>query len=64
MDSKDYQELNGIDEEPVEFEWNIIPGHTTLNLLHKIQTKMAENRVEPEEFEVGSSSCRCTMTSI
>ena len=29
MDFKDYQELNGIDGEPVEFEWNIFPGHNT-----------------------------------
>ena len=28
MDSEDYRELNGIDGEPVEFEWNIFTGHT------------------------------------
>ena len=34
MDSRDYRELNGIDGEPVEFEWTIFPGHTMLELLH------------------------------
>ena len=29
MDSKDYHKLNGIDGEPVEFEWNVFPGHNT-----------------------------------
>ena len=51
MDSNDCQELNGIDGEPVEFEWNILPGQTILDLLHEIQRKMAENRIKPEEFE-------------
>ena len=29
MNSKDRQDLNGIDGEPMEFEWNIFPGHNT-----------------------------------
>ena len=51
MDSKDYQEIDGIDGEPVEFEWNISPGHTKLGLLHEFQRKMAENRIKPEKFQ-------------
>ena len=54
MKSKDSQELCGIDGEPVEFEWNIFPGHTTFELL--------ESNQKISEF--GSSSCRCTMPSI
>ena len=56
MDSKDYQELNGIDGEPVEFEWNIFPGHTTLDLFREIQRNMAEHRIKPEKKKIGSSS--------
>ena len=44
MDSHDYCELNGIDGEPVEFEWSVFPGHK------EIQRKKAENRVKLEEF--------------
>ena len=51
-DSKDAQELNGIDGEPVEFEWNnTFAGHTVLDLLHEIHRKMTENRIKLEEFE-------------
>ena len=45
MDPREYRELNEIDGEPVEFEWNIFPG------LHEIQSKMAENRIRSEEFK-------------
>ena len=62
MDSKDCQELNWIDGELVEFEWNIFPGHTTLGLLHEIQRKMAQNGIKPKNLKDESSSCRCAMT--
>ena len=51
MKSSEYREFNGIDGESLEFEWNIFPGHTILELLHEIQRKMAENRSRPEEFK-------------
>ena len=51
IDSKDAQELNGIDGEPVEFEWNTFAGHTILDLLHEIHRKMTENRIKPEQLE-------------
>ena len=50
MDSEDFQEFIRIDGEPVEFEWNIFPGHTTLGLLHENRRKMAQNGIKPEEF--------------
>ena len=28
-----YRELFGIDREPIEFEWNVFTGHTTLHIL-------------------------------
>ena len=52
MNSKDNQELNGVDGEPVESEWNIFPGHTRLKLLHEIQTTVAQSRIKPENFWV------------
>ena len=35
--SSEYRTLDGIDGEPIEFEWNIFPGFTTLQLCHKVQ---------------------------
>ena len=32
-----YRTLDRIDGEPMEFEWNIFPGFTTLQLSHKVQ---------------------------
>ena len=57
----EYRELDRIDGEPVEFEWNIFPGHTTLQLLREIQKAMTENRIRNSEIE--ASSCRWTTTS-
>ena len=37
-----YRELDGIDGEPLEFEWRMFPGHTTLQILQEIQTLMRE----------------------
>ena len=46
-----YRELNGVDGEPVEFEWTFFPGHTTLQLLREIQRTMDEKNVQLEQFE-------------
>ena len=35
--SPEYRTLDRIDGEPIEFEWNIFPGFTTLHLSHKVQ---------------------------
>ena len=35
--SPGYRVLDRIDGEPMEFEWNIFPGFTTLQLSHKVQ---------------------------
>ena len=31
-----FRELQGLDGEPIDFEWKIFPGATALDLLHKI----------------------------
>ena len=51
MDSKDCQELNGIDGEPVEFEWNVSQDTQHWICSIEIRRKMAQNGIKPEEFE-------------
>ena len=48
--SASYKELLGIDGEPIEFEWNILPGFSSLQLLQKIQNDLRERNIEPEKF--------------
>ena len=48
---QEYRELDCVDGEPVEFEWKIFPGHTTLQLRREIQMTMEENRIQPQKFE-------------
>ena len=50
-DPKDYEEFNGIDAEPVEFDLNLFTAHPILDLFQEIQRKMVENRTKPEEFK-------------
>ena len=39
-DSSQYRTFDTIDGEPMEFEWNIFPGFTTLQLIDKVQEFM------------------------
>ena len=55
MSWKDESEPNikyclGIDGEPMEFEWNIFPGFSTLELVREVQ-KFMSNMREPEQFQ-------------
>ena len=45
--SNSYRELLGIYGEPIEFQWNIFPGFTSL----EIQEDLQDRDIEPEEFE-------------
>ena len=36
---------------PVEFEWNIFTGHTTLDLFHEIRRQMAQSGIKAEEIK-------------
>ena len=49
-DSSQYRTLDTIDGEPMEFEWNIFPGITTLQLCNKVQEFMSKMSV-PSEFK-------------
>ena len=49
--SSQYRTLDTIDGEPMEFEWNIFPGFTTLQPCNKIQEFMSKMSEEPKEFK-------------
>ena len=49
-DSSQHRTLDTIDGEPMEFEWNIFPGFTTLQLVQEVQ-KFMNKRCEPEQFQ-------------
>ena len=48
--SPEYRALDRIDGEPMEFEWNIFPGFTTLELCTKVQELLSRLSVTPEKF--------------
>ena len=39
-----FRELQGLDGEPIDFEWKIFPGATALDLLHEIQKRSWEKQ--------------------
>ena len=49
-DSSQYRTLDTIDGEPMEFEWNIFPKFTTLQLIQEVQ-KFMNKMSEPEQFQ-------------
>ena len=48
--SPQYRALDTIDGEPMEFEWNIFPGFTTLQLVREVQEFLSKMSKQPEEF--------------
>ena len=48
-DSPQYRTLDTIDREPMEFEWNIFPGFTTLQLVDEVQKFMKMS--DPAQFQ-------------
>ena len=50
MNSFQYRELDRIDAEPMEFEWKIFPGLSTLQILTEIQKMITEIHSELEQF--------------
>ena len=45
---KSYRDYDGIDGEPTEFEWNIFPGFTTLQLCGKVTDLLSDLGQKPE----------------
>ena len=50
MTEKSYRDYDGINGEPTEFEWNIFPGFTTLQLCGKVTDLLSRLGEEPETF--------------
>ena len=50
MAEKSYRDYDGIDGEPTEFEWNIFPGFTTLQLCGKVSDLLSDLGQTPETF--------------
>ena len=48
--SSEYRALDKIDGEPMEFEWNIFPRFTTLQLCHKVQ-EFKNKMGDPAQFQ-------------
>ena len=49
--SKDYAELSGLDGEPMEFQWNVFPGFTSIEILRQIQRDVNVRRINSDHFE-------------
>ena len=45
-----YKELLGIDGEPLEFEWIILSGFSSLQILQQIQNDLRERNIKLEKF--------------
>ena len=45
-----FRELQGLDGEPIDFEWKIFPGAKALDILHKIQADLQGKNITPEKF--------------
>ena len=50
--SRECRALDRIDGDPMEFEWNMLPGFNTLPLCHKDQKLMSRLSITPEKFSV------------
>ena len=48
--SSQYRTLDTIDGEPMEFEWNIFPGFTTLQLINKVH-EFISKMGDPSQFK-------------
>ena len=48
--SQSYRDYDGISGEPTEFEWNIFPGFTTLQLYGKVTDVLSRLGETPENF--------------
>ena len=62
---KSYRDYHAINGESTEFEWNIFPGFTTLQLCDKINDLLSDLGQTPETFRGRSLFlCQCLMTSL
>ena len=59
---KSYRNYDGINGEPTEFEWNIFPRFTTLQICGTVTDLLSRLRETPETFTNFFYSCRCSTT--
>ena len=50
INEKSYKDFDGINGEPTEFEWNIFPGFTTLQLCGRVTDLLSNLGETPETF--------------
>ena len=43
--------MSGIDGEPIEFEWNIFPWFTLIEILRHIQESLKVRPINPDQFQ-------------
>ena len=48
--SEEYRNFDGIDGEPMEFEWNMFPGYNTLQLSEEVKRLLLRFGETPENF--------------
>ena len=51
LETRYLKDLDGIDGEPMEFEWKFFTAFTTFEILNKIQKMMTKSKYEPEQFK-------------
>ena len=61
---RSYRDYDGINEEPTEFEFNIFPGFTTLQLCGKLNDHWATWDKHQKLSQEEPHPCRCSMTSL
>ena len=47
-----FRELQGLDGDPIDFEWKNFPRAKALAILHKIQADLQGKNIRPEKFSV------------
>ena len=60
---KSYRDYDAVSGETTEFEWNIFPGFTTLQLCDKISNLLSSLGQTPESFSGRILFFQCSMTS-
>ena len=62
INEKSYRDFDGIKREPTEFEWNIFPEFTTMQLCGKVNDLLSDLGEASENFKGRILLCRCSTT--
>ena len=63
-EKNNYSDFDDVKGKSAEFEWNIFPGFTTLQLCDKINDLLSSLGQTPEAFTGRILFCQCSMTSL